>query len=153
VKYASVVSQERSYGRTGMGAVMGSKNIKVLVARGTKKVAVKQPETLRELYRKWVIMLRKHPATSMDMDFGRFSLLGARGYTLERLFNLREGIGKKDDTLMKRFTHEPQIPDKPASRVRVEKMLPRYYKLRGWDANGVPTKATLRKLGLDFVKI
>ena len=89
----------------------------------------------------------------MDMDFGRFLLLGARGYTLEWLFNLREGIGKKDDTLPKRFTDEPQIPDKPESRVRMDKMLPPYYKLRGWDANGVPTKATLRKFGLDFVKI
>ncbi len=73
--------------------------------------------------------------------------------TLEWLFNLREGIGKKDDTLPKRFTDEPQIPDKPESRVRMDKMLPPYYKLRGWDANGVPTKATLRKFGLDFVKI
>jgi len=35
----------------------------------------------------------------------------------------------------------------------MDKMLPPYYKLRGWDANGVPTKATLRKFGLDFVKI
>jgi aldehyde:ferredoxin oxidoreductase len=32
--------------------------------------------------------------TGMKMDFGRFSRVGGRGYTLERLFNLREGIGK-----------------------------------------------------------
>ena len=48
-------------------------------------------------------------ATGMDIDFGKFTQIGDRGYTLERLFNLREGIGKEQDTLSKRFTHEPLL--------------------------------------------
>jgi aldehyde:ferredoxin oxidoreductase len=32
-------------------------------------------------------------------------------------------------------------------------MLPKYYKLRGWDENGVPTQKTLNKLDLDFVDL
>jgi len=36
-------------------------------------------------------------------------------------------------------------------RENAEKMLDEYYKLRGWDSNGRPTKAKLKELGLDFV--
>jgi len=91
-------------------------------------------------------------ATGMKYNFGKFMEAGARGYTLERLFNVREGIGKKDDTLPKRFTDEEQIKGRPETRVPLDKMLPRYYQLRGWDENGIPTPRTLKKLGLDFVK-
>jgi aldehyde:ferredoxin oxidoreductase len=69
---------------------------------------------------------------------------------LERLFNLREGFGKQADTLPKRFTDEPLPESKKNSKVPIGKMLPKYYKLRGWDADGVPRKKTLKKLGLDF---
>ncbi len=91
-------------------------------------------------------------ATGMRMNFGKFLEIGARGYNLERMFNMREGFSKKDDTLPKRFTSEPQIAGKPESIVRVDDMLPKYYWLRGWDKNGMPTKKTLKKLGLDFIK-
>ena len=87
----------------------------------------------------------------MKMDYGLFARVGARGYTMERLFNLREGIGKNEDTLAKRFTDDELIKGNPKTRVPLDKMLPKYYKLRGWDANGVPTPKTLKKLGLDFV--
>lgn len=88
-------------------------------------------------------------ATGMKMDFGRFMEVGDRGYTLERLFNLREGIDKSQDRLPDRFTREP-LSGNPRMRVRLDKMLPKYYKLRGWDKNGVPGNKTIRKLGLEF---
>jgi len=91
--------------------------------------------------------------TGMDMDFGKFAQVGARGYTLERLFNLREGIGKEQDTLAKRFTDVPLLKNNQNSRVRLKKMIPKYYALRGWDQNGVPTPLTLKKLGLGFVDL
>ncbi|MGM0453318.1 MAG: aldehyde ferredoxin oxidoreductase family protein [Thermodesulfobacteriota bacterium] len=90
-------------------------------------------------------------ATGMKMDFGKFLLAGARGYNLERLFNLREGIGKSQDRLAKRFTDEELKPGDRKSKVPLDKMLPAYYKIRGWDANGIPTAKTLRKLDLHFV--
>jgi aldehyde:ferredoxin oxidoreductase len=37
------------------------------------------------------------------------------------------------------------------SRENADKMLDEYYELRGWDANGLPTKAKLEELGLGFV--
>ncbi len=90
-----------------------------------------------------------HQATGMPMDFGRFTAAGNRGFTLERMFNLREGIDRKSDWLPKRFTHEPLSGDSKRL-VRLDKMLPKFYKLRGWDENGVPTNKTLKKLGLGF---
>ncbi len=94
-----------------------------------------------------------HLATGMKMDFGRFLKAGERGYTLERLFNLREGIGKKQDTLARRFTHERLDPKNPKSVVPLDKMLPEYYRIRRWDENGVPTLGALRRLDLDFVNL
>lgn len=50
VKFANVVSQEgRAGGRPGMGAVMGSKNLKAVAFRGTKTLPVKDPEAVRSL--------------------------------------------------------------------------------------------------------
>ncbi len=92
-------------------------------------------------------------ATGMKMDFGKFMQIGARGYNMEKIFNLREGIGKAQDTLAKRFTDDPLDLNNKKSVVRLDKMLPAYYRLRGWDKNGIPKKRTLKKLGLDFVDL
>ena len=94
----------------------------------------------------------KH-ATGMNMYFGKFIKAGARGYALERLFNMREGIGREEDKLPKRFTEEPLIEGKKKSVIRLDKMLPKYYKIRGWDKDGIPKKKTLKNLGLDFVDL
>ncbi len=48
VKYAIITSDERAFGRTGMGAVMGSKKLKAIVVKGTKKVEVAKPDELKE---------------------------------------------------------------------------------------------------------
>ena len=50
VRYASVINDVRhSAGRTGMGAVMGSKNLKAIAARGHKRVEVTDPNTIRDM--------------------------------------------------------------------------------------------------------
>ncbi|MBW1990320.1 MAG: aldehyde ferredoxin oxidoreductase family protein [Deltaproteobacteria bacterium] len=84
-------------------------------------------------------------ATGMAMDFGKFLQAGNRGYTLERLFNLREGVEK--DTLPKRFLKE-RLPEGPGP-LDLSAMLPAYYSLRGWDENGRPKRKTLKKLDLE----
>ena len=91
-------------------------------------------------------------ATGMEMDFGRFIRMGERGFTMERLYNTREGFSAKDDTLPRRFTHEEQIPGNAKTKVPLAKMLPKYYSLRGWDENGMPTPQTLKRLDMeDFI--
>ncbi|ELY99498.1 aldehyde ferredoxin oxidoreductase family protein [Natrialba asiatica] len=78
--------------------------------------------------------------------------IGARIWTLVRLFNVREGFSRDDDTLPQRLT-EP-IDGGPNDGAAIdpasfEAMLDRYYERRGWDDRGRPTTATLERLGLD----
>ena len=74
---------------------------------------------------------------------------GDRVYTLERLFLTRAGITRADDTLPPRMLSEP-LPEGPGRGhvVELDQMLPEFYRLRGWDENGVPTPAKLASLGL-----
>ena len=74
---------------------------------------------------------------------------GERIWNLERLFNLRAGLTKADDTLPERLLKMP-VPEGPAKGMvsRLPEMLPEYYQLRGWDENGVPTDARLEQLEL-----
>ncbi len=90
-------------------------------------------------------------ATGMKMSLGRFLAVGNRGHTLERMLNLREGVGKETDILPKRFLTEELVPGDRKTVVQLTKMRSKYYSLRGWDENGVPTKKTLKKLKLDFL--
>jgi aldehyde:ferredoxin oxidoreductase len=86
--------------------------------------------------------------TGMKTNLGLFSAVGERGYTLERLFNMREGLLAEEDALPPRMTEEPQRPAVPNSKVPLREMLPVYYQVRDWDAQGVPTRELLEKLDL-----
>ena len=86
--------------------------------------------------------------TGLPFYTGSFVRLGERGYNMERLYNYREGLTKKDDSLPDRLTKTPQDPNNPKTVVNLDKMLPVYYRIRGWDENGAPRKRTLRKLGI-----
>ena len=77
-------------------------------------------------------------ATGMKMDFSRFFLVGERGITLERRFNLREGLSHKDDTLPQKFISQKLLHDVPQSKVPINDLLKKYYRIRGWDSKGVP---------------
>ncbi len=71
---------------------------------------------------------------------------------IERAFNAREGMRRRDDTLPRRFREEPLTEG--ASRGTVfdqEPMLDEYYAERGWDPyTGIPERATLERLGLSY---
>ena len=58
--------------------------------------------------------------------------------------------GSTEDALPPRILDEP-LPDGPAKGhvSRLDEMLPEFYKVRGWDENGVPTKEKLAELGLE----
>ena len=71
-----------------------------------------------------------------------------RVYTLERMFLLK--AGSTEDTLPPRMLNEP-LPEGPAKgRVaELDKMLPEFYEVRGWDEKGFPTEEKLNELGLN----
>lgn len=79
-----------------------------------------------------------------------FVTSGERIWNLERLFNLRAGIGPEQDTLPSRLLKTP-LPDGPSAGWvhKLDQLLPEYYKLRGWGTNGIPTKDKLASLGVD----
>jgi aldehyde:ferredoxin oxidoreductase len=89
-------------------------------------------------------------ATGLPFYTGSFVKLGERGFNLERMYSQREGLTGKDDSLPDRLTKVPQDPNNPKTVVRLDKMLPVYYHVRGWDKNGAPKKRTLRRLGIEL---
>jgi aldehyde:ferredoxin oxidoreductase len=76
---------------------------------------------------------------------------GERIIALERCFNVREGLSRKDDTLPERMFKEPLQNAGPATGQMIAKMdvlLDEYYSFMGYDKNGIPTEDKLRELGL-----
>lgn len=96
-----------------------------------------------------------HLATGMEFSKADLMAIGERIYTIERMFNNREGFSRKDDMLPERYFKEPTpigLPiakNKKIEKEAFNKMLDEYYELHNWDINGVPKKETLEKLGLD----
>ena len=77
--------------------------------------------------------------------------VGFRIITSEHLFNLREGLGRKDDLLPRRLTEEP-LPEGPGkgSVIPMNDLLDEGYRAMGWNkATGIPGKETLEALGLE----
>jgi aldehyde:ferredoxin oxidoreductase len=90
--------------------------------------------------------------TGIPMTGEEIRLAGERMSNLARLYNIREGLTRKDDTLPPRIMKDP-IPSGVAkgSYVHPEELdilLDGYYDARGWTKEGVPTKAKIEELGL-----
>jgi aldehyde:ferredoxin oxidoreductase len=75
--------------------------------------------------------------------------IGERIWNMERDFNNRAGFTNKDDKLPKRLMTEAAKTGPGKGAVSgLDKMLPEYYKIRGWDPEGRPSAETLKRLGL-----
>ena len=87
--------------------------------------------------------------TGIPYATGDMIKVGERVWNLERLYNNREGFTTKDDTLPPRLLTEAPAEGPSKGWVsKLEPMLKEYYRTRGWDENGVPTKKKLEELGL-----
>ncbi len=86
--------------------------------------------------------------TGIDISNRDFLKAGDRIHVLERHMNCNEGISRKDDTLPERFLTEGRKTDPESRTVLLDRMLDKYYKIRGYDNNGIPTKNTLIKYGI-----
>ena len=92
-------------------------------------------------------------ATGLEMSGSEVRRVGERIINIERAFNAREGIGRRDDTLPPRFRVE-ELPEGPSKGTTFEQesMLDEYYAERGWNKmTGIPTRETLEKLELAYV--
>lgn len=89
-------------------------------------------------------------ATGMPMDEARLWEIGTRNRNLFRALNIRRGMRRKDE-------RPPEdhwavgVDGKPRNEEWEQKLLSDYYAYRGWNEEGIPTKATLERLGLDYV--
>ena len=91
--------------------------------------------------------------TGWEFGVEEFRKTGERIYNLERVFNVREGLTRTDDTLPKRLLEEP-LPEGPAKGHinNLDILLDPYYEFRDWDiTTGRPSKEKLRELGLEDV--
>ena len=92
--------------------------------------------------------------TGIDMTSEELDKSGARINTIARLINIREGLGRKDDTLPWKAMNMP-IPDEGpvkgavVTKKELDLLLDDYYTSRGWTVEGVPTAATLKELGME----
>jgi len=88
-------------------------------------------------------------ATGLAITTDEFMQIGARIWNLERLFNLKAGLTAADDRLPDRIVRNPIKSGASKGLVnRLPEMLPEYYRLRGWSADGVPSAEKLAALGL-----
>ena len=91
-------------------------------------------------------------ATGLTYTAEDLNLASERFWNLVRLINLREGVSREDDDLPYRCQGE-SLPDSPAEGRKLTgeglgHMLDDNYRLRGWDAAGVPTRIKLAELVL-----
>ena len=76
-------------------------------------------------------------------------LIGDRIFTLKRCFNVKAGVTRADDTLPERIaTVDRNERHRAVPREAFELMRDEYYRLRGWDGDGVPTRERLSALGV-----
>ncbi|MDK2883250.1 MAG: aldehyde:ferredoxin oxidoreductase [Bacillota bacterium] len=88
-------------------------------------------------------------ATGVEYSAEDLLTCGDRIWNLERLFNLAAGLTAADDTLPPRLLNEPVESGPAKGKVsKLPEMLPKYYEVRGWTPEGVPTTEKLVSLGL-----
>ena len=89
--------------------------------------------------------------TGDDYSAAEIQWIGERTFNACRLFNAREGFSRQDDALPDRVGESMSRGSAKGSIItpeNLQEMLDRYYALRGWDANGIPTREKLRSLEL-----
>jgi aldehyde:ferredoxin oxidoreductase len=92
--------------------------------------------------------------TGIAMTSEELKASGERINTVARLINIREGLGRKDDTLPWKVMNMP-IPDEGpvkgalVTQEELDLLLDDYYKSRGWTLKGVPKAKKLKELGMD----
>ena len=89
-------------------------------------------------------------ATGFECDVDEFLKKGERIWNMERLFNIKAGFTKDDDMLPERLSNEPvKTGPSKGETADLNKMLPEYYSLRGWDDNGIPTMDKIKELSIE----
>ena len=90
-----------------------------------------------------------HDVTGNEMTIDDFVKTGERIFNLKRLYNVRLGISRKDDTLpFRSLTFKRMGKGLTPNLPPLGQMLSEYYEYRGWSEEGIPTPEKLKELGL-----
>jgi len=102
-----------------------------------------------DLYGKMLAAVR---GIDVYTDNNHLRQTGERIFNLERLFNIRQGLGRQDDTLPRRMLTEPLHTGDAEGEGEIvrhqDEFLDRYYELRGWSKEGLPSAEKLASLNL-----
>jgi aldehyde:ferredoxin oxidoreductase len=104
-------------------------------------------------YEEWSKLLYYN--TGLEMSPLDIWTVAERANTIERLFNIREGLTREHDWLVDRYFDEPtrlgipSVRGRTIDRKKFKQMIDEYYGHHGWDESGVPTPETLKRLGID----
>jgi len=93
-------------------------------------------------------------ATNITFTKEDFEIMAERILALERCFNVRQGLSRKNDTLPPRMWEPAESgPNKGANfdKDAWDKALDNYYALHGWNENGIPKRDTLTTLSLGYI--
>jgi len=92
--------------------------------------------------------------TGWDVTVEELMKVGYRRLNLFRVFNAREGLGRKDDKLPKKFFKELKGTGPTSgfalTHEEIDTAIDHYYKLAGWTNDGVPTPETLKKHDIEW---
>ena len=116
----------------------------LIICKNAKGTLYKKIEEMAKLY---------NLVTGIEMTTEQLGIAAERISTLAKLINIREGFSRKDDTLPWKVMNQPITEEGPAkgavvTQEELDLLLDDYYQARGWNADGIPTKDTLQKLGL-----
>ncbi len=88
--------------------------------------------------------------TGIEVTVSELADVGERIFNLKRLYNIHCGISKKDDNIPIKLKNSPLNAGKAKNRIiSIDEMIIEYYKFRGWNSNGIPTKQRLEKLAIE----
>jgi len=86
--------------------------------------------------------------TGWDFTVEELLFSGERGFTVQRLNNLRDGYNASNDVMPKKMLKIAKKGFRAGKEIPFKAMMQEYYALRGWNANGAPSEETLKRLSL-----
>jgi len=100
------------------------------------------------------VLLSINAATGWNLTIEDLLQIGERGTNMARIFNLREGFSRQDDTLPERIfqgLENGPLQGQGLPREDFEQALTILYTLKGWDSQtGIPTRERLEALSLGW---
>ncbi|MBI4285788.1 MAG: aldehyde dehydrogenase [Chloroflexi bacterium] len=93
--------------------------------------------------------------TGLPIDEAEATRIARRIINLVRAYNVREGIRRQDDfdaVPKHAFERTPPPPEVPLDPATFNRIIDRFYEIRGWDREGIPTAETLAESGLEYVR-